>query len=177
LLARAARRPRCRHALLARPLSWGACVAAGGCPSARPQSGSPRRTIPPGGSAMRLTAALMASAAVGLAAAAAADKDSRVYELRTYTAAPGKLDALNARFRDHTLKLFEKHGMTNVAYWNYAKGVKGEDEMLVYLLAHKSPEAMKASWDAFRADPVWVKAKAETEAKAGGTLTTPYEEK
>ena len=48
--------------------------------------------------------------------ARAADKDERVYELRTYYAAPGKLDALNARFRDHTCKLFEKHGMTNVGY-------------------------------------------------------------
>jgi len=46
--------------------------------------------------------------------------NARVFELRTYTAAPGKMDALNARFRDHTCKLFEKHGMTNIGYWNPA---------------------------------------------------------
>jgi hypothetical protein len=100
-------------------------------------------------------------------------KDDRILELRIYTASKGNLPALNDRFKDHTLKLFEKHGMTNVAYWNLAKGLKqkGEDETLVYLLAHKSPEAMKASWEAFRADPVWVEAKKQSEAKAGGSLT------
>jgi len=100
-------------------------------------------------------------------------KEDRVFELRTYTASKGNLPALNARFKDHTLKLFEKHGMTNVAYWNYAKGLKqkGEDEMLVYMLAHKSPEAMKASFDAFRADPIWVEARKQSEEKAGGSLT------
>src|SRR5262245_46600564 len=54
---------------------------------------------------------------LGLSPAPAAEKDTRVYELRTYYAPAGKLDALHARFRDHTLKLFEKHGMTNVGYW------------------------------------------------------------
>ncbi len=100
-------------------------------------------------------------------------KEDRVFELRTYTASKGSLPALNARFQDHTLKLFEKHGMTNVAYWNYAKGLKqkGEDETLVYLLAHKSPEAMKASWDKFRTDPTWVEARKQSEEKAGGSLT------
>jgi NIPSNAP len=100
-------------------------------------------------------------------------KDDRVFELRIYTASKGNLPALNDRFKDHTIKLFERHGMTNVAYWNLAKGLKqkGEDETLVYLLAHKSPEAMKASWDAFRADPVWVAAKKASEDKAGGPLT------
>ena len=58
--------------------------------------------------------------------ARAADKDERVYELRTYYAAPGKLDALNARFRDHTWKLFEKHGMTNVGYWTPADNAENK---------------------------------------------------
>src|SRR5207237_9926609 len=98
---------------------------------------------------MRLTAALMASAAVGLAAATAADKDSRVYELRTYTAAPGKLDALNARFRDHTLKLFEKHGMTNVAYW---VPIENTENQLIYLLSFAAKEARDATSRAFAAD-------------------------
>lgn len=95
----------------------------------------------------------------------------RVFELRTYTASPGNLDNLNARFRNHTLKLFEKHGMTNIGYWTLAKGPKGEDVMLHYLLAHKSPEAAKVSFDAFRKDADWVRAKAESEEKAGGSLT------
>jgi hypothetical protein len=100
-------------------------------------------------------------------------KDDRIFELRIYTASKGNLPALNDRFKDHTMKLFEKHGMTNVAYWNVAKGMKqkGEDDTLVYLLAHKSPEAMKASWEAFRADPTWVAAKKASEDKAGGSLT------
>ena len=121
---------------------------------------------------MRHTIATLTVVAL-MPAAFAAEPDTKLYEMRTYTAAPGKLDGLNARFRDHTLKLFEKHGMTNVAYWNVAKGMKqkGEDDTLVYLLAHKSPEAMKASWDAFRSDPTWVAAKKASEDKAGGSLT------
>jgi hypothetical protein len=96
-----------------------------------------------------------------------------VYELRTYTASPGKLDALNARFRDHTTKLFEKHGMTNVGYWNLMKGEKGADTTLVYLLAHKDADAAKKSWPAFRTDPDWVAARKASEEKAGGSLTAP----
>jgi len=95
----------------------------------------------------------------------------RVFELRTYTASPGNLDALNARFREHTLKLFEKHGMTNVAYWNLMKDQKGADVQLIYLLAHKSVQAARDSFDAFRKDPAWVKARTASEAKAGGSLT------
>ena len=77
------------------------------------------------------------------------NKAPRVFELRTYTATAGKLDNLNARFRDHTLKLFEKHGMTNVGYWNLMKDEKGADDTLIYLLAHKSKQAAQASFDEF----------------------------
>jgi hypothetical protein len=100
-------------------------------------------------------------------------KEPRVFELRTYTASKGNLDNLNARFRDHTLKLFEKHGMTNYAYFTYAKGLNktGEDTQLVYLLAHKSEDAAKKSFDTFRADPDWVAARKASEDKAGGSLT------
>jgi uncharacterized protein YbaA (DUF1428 family) len=104
-----------------------------------------------------------------------ADKgtEDRVFELRTYTCTKGNLDALNSRFRDHTLKLFEKHGMTNVAYFTLTKDLKqkGDDVTMIYLLAHKSEEAAKASFDAFRKDEAWVKAKAASEEKAGGPLT------
>jgi hypothetical protein len=95
----------------------------------------------------------------------------RVFELRTYTATPGNLNALHARFRDHTCKLFEKHGMTNIAYWSPAEGQKGADNTLLYILAHKSEEAAKASFDAFRQDPKWVEARKASEEKAGGSLT------
>ncbi len=95
----------------------------------------------------------------------------RVFELRMYTVTPGKLDDLNARFRDHTMKLFEKHGMTNLWYLTPATGRKGEGEMLVYMLAHKSSAARDKSFEAFRKDPAWVKVREASEQKAGGPLT------
>jgi len=95
----------------------------------------------------------------------------RVFELRTYTTTPGNLDNLNARFRDHTLKLFEKHGMTNVAYWTPIKGTRGVDDTLIYILAHKSVDAARESFDSFRKDPDWDKARKASEEKAGGPLT------
>lgn len=97
----------------------------------------------------------------------------RAFELRTYTTTPGNLPKLLARFRNHTVKLFEKHGMTNVAYWTLDAGQPGADNTLVYILAHKDAEAQKASFTAFRADPVWVEAKAASEKEAGGSLTVP----
>ena len=96
----------------------------------------------------------------------------RVFELRTYTATPKNLDHLNARFRDHTVKLFEKHGMTNIGYWVPIASQKGADDTLIYFLAHKSVDAAKASFDAFRTDPNWLAAKKASEEKAGGSLTT-----
>jgi hypothetical protein len=111
------------------------------------------------------------------ALAAAKNLDAGVFELRTYTTEAGRLPDLNARFRDHTTALFAKHGMTNVAYWNLTADQKGAssrlaaDNTLIYLLAHKSEAAAKASFDAFRADPDWIAAKAASEKKAGGSLT------
>jgi uncharacterized protein YbaA (DUF1428 family) len=94
------------------------------------------------------------------AAAAGAAEDTRVFEMRIYTAPEGKLDALHARFRDHTLPLFEKHGMTNVGYW---VPTKNEKNQLIYIVAYASREARKTSWDAFFADEDWKKAKAASE--------------
>lgn len=96
-------------------------------------------------------------------------KGDRVFEMRTYTAAPGKLDALNARFRDHTVKLFEKHGMANIGYWTPMSDQKGADNTLIYILAHKSREAAKESFAAMGKDPEWQKALKESEAN--GPLT------
>lgn len=85
-----------------------------------------------------------------------------VYELRTYTTNPGKLENLNARFRDHTVGLFEKHGMESVGYWVPLDKPLSENT-LIYVLKHESREAAKASWAAFLADPDWQKAARESE--------------
>lgn len=76
----------------------------------------------------------------------------RVFEMRTYTAHPGKLDALMARFRDHTMRIFEKHGMTNVAYWLPADN---QANQLMYILAFPSTFARNEAWQNFIADPEW----------------------
>jgi NIPSNAP len=88
--------------------------------------------------------------------------DARVFELRTYYANPGKMDALHARFREHTNKLFEKHGMTIIAFWSPTDSKEAERK-LIYILAFPSKEAADKSWKAFREDPDWIKAKAESE--------------
>jgi NIPSNAP len=91
--------------------------------------------------------------------------EARVFEMRTYYANPGKMTALHARFRDHTCKLFEKHGITLIGFWSPIDRAKA-DEVMVYILAYPSKEAADKAWKAFRADPDWLKAKAESE-KAG----------
>ncbi|MGB9602218.1 MAG: NIPSNAP family protein [Verrucomicrobiia bacterium] len=97
----------------------------------------------------------------------------RLFELRTYTAAPGKLEDLKARFKNHTLKLFEKHRMTNFGYWTLLPGQKGSEDTLIYILIHKDRKAAEDSWNAFRTDPDWIAARKESESKAGGPLTAP----
>ncbi len=94
-----------------------------------------------------------------------ADKPAAlVYELRTYTTEEGRLPALHARFKDHTIKLFEKHGMKNVLYFTPVDSDgKSVDNKLVYLLAHKSQASAKASFDAFRQDPEWIAARDASE--------------
>ncbi len=96
--------------------------------------------------------------------APATGKAPRVFQLRTYTATAGKLPNVHARFRDHTVKLFRKHGMTNVGYWEVIPKDGGEPNTLIYVLAHPSKEAGEASFSAFRADPNWTKAKTASEA-------------
>jgi hypothetical protein len=99
--------------------------------------------------------------------------DSRCFELRTYYAAPGKLEALNARFRDHTCALFKKHGMEVIGFWIPADKEQGAENKLVYMLAHKSREAAKQSWKDFSNDPGWKKAR--TESEMNGKLTVKVE--
>ena len=94
---------------------------------------------------------------------AAQATSGHVYELRTYTAAEGKLANVNARFRDHTRRIFDKHDMKSVGYWTPLEGPTA-GTTLIYLLEHPSREAARANWAAFSADPEWQKVKAESEA-------------
>ncbi len=102
-----------------------------------------------------------------------AQGSERVFEMRTYTAAPGKFEALKTRFRDHTTRLFERHGMTNIGYWIPLDSPKSENT-LVYILAYPSRESAKKSWEGFRADPEWQKVAAESQ-KDGNLLANPPE--
>ncbi len=120
----------------------------------------------------------------------------RVFELRTYIATPNNLGRLNDRFRNHTMELFQKHGITNIVYWGMAPGetlmatellsavspvgksaaditkdLPAANNALVYFIAHASPEAAKASFSAFGQDPDWTKARVASEEGAGGSLT------
>jgi len=94
---------------------------------------------------------------------AVAFAESRVYELRTYTCFEGKLDALKARFRDHTIRIFKKHDMQSVGYW-VPEDPERSKNTLVYILVHPSREAADKNWAAFQADPEWKKVAAESEA-------------
>lgn len=98
----------------------------------------------------------------GPAAAASAQTAPRVFELRTYTAPDGKLADLHRRFRDHTLRIFARHGMTNVVYLS-PQDAPLSTNTLIYLLAHQSREAAKQSWTAFSNDPEWKKVASESQ--------------
>src|SRR5436190_8770615 len=104
--------------------------------------------------------ALMAAGSLLLTTVINAAPKGKVFELRTYTTNEGKLDALQARFRDHTTRIFKKHHMTNVGYWV----PQDKPNTLIYIISHESREAAKANWDAFRADPEWQKVAKESEA-------------
>ena len=88
---------------------------------------------------------------------------NRVYELRTYTAPEGKLPDLQARFRNHTMRIFERHGMKNVGYW-VPQDAPAKDNTLIYIISHESREAAKKSWAAFAQDPEWQKVNKESNA-------------
>ena len=103
---------------------------------------------------------------------------AHVYELRTYTAAEGKLANVNARFRDHTRQIFDRHNMKSVGYWTPLEGPTA-DTTLIYILEHSSREDARKNWAAFSADPEWQKARAESEvagrivAKAESVFLNP----
>jgi len=105
---------------------------------------------------MLLAAGLVLGASLQWALAAGAEPAGKVFEIRTYHTFPGRLDDLHKRFREHTMKIFEKHGMTNVAYW-VPQDNPARDTTLIYVISHASREAAKANWAAFIADPEWKK--------------------
>ncbi len=118
------------------------------------------------------SATLIAMAVLALALvvpATAADRPTtapaqtgRLFEMRKYYAMPGKMDALNARFRNHTCALFEKHGMQLIGFWEPTEGAEA-GRTLVYLLAFSSKEAKDAAWKGYSGDPEWKKARDESE--------------
>jgi len=126
---------------------------------------------------MKLSALVGVLVLVGAAVAATVHAEDKAaaplhyYELRTYTAVAGRLPALHARFRNHTVRLFEKHGMKLIGFWTPVD----KENTLVYVIQHDSPDAATKSWAAFRADPDWIKAKKASEDEAGGPLTEKVE--
>ena len=98
---------------------------------------------------------------------AEAAQAGRVFEMRTYTTNEGKLPALETRFRDHTIKFFDKYNMTSIGYWIPSEGPTSQTT-LVYILAHPSREEAKANWAKFSADPDWKKVR--TDSEVGGTI-------
>ncbi len=108
---------------------------------------------------LALLAPLALSSLIRAAEPTKAAAANRLFEMRTYHTHPGRLDALNARFRDHTNKLFVKHGMELVGYWT----PQDKPDTLVYILAYPSREAREASWKAFQADPEWKEAREASE--------------
>jgi len=120
---------------------------------------------------LAILAAAVAGYRLGQTTTAKADS-AKVYEIRTYTAEPGKLDALHARFRDHTLEIFKRHGMTNVAYFAPTDAPRSENT-LTYILSFPSREAATKAWADFRDDPEWQRVSKESEAN--GKVVTKVE--
>ena len=98
-----------------------------------------------------------------------------VYELRVYHAAAGKLADLLARFRDHTIKIFDRHGMKSIAYWTPVDE-PDKSNTLFYILYHPSREAAAANWKSFQDDPEWksVKDKSEANGKLVDKVDSTY---
>ena len=109
-----------------------------------------------------MSAAAIVPLVAGIQVEAQSAADGPVYELRIYHANEGKLDALLARFRDHTVGIFNRHGLKSVAYWTPTdEPLKGKT--LIYILKHPSREAATANWKSFHDDPEWIKVSTESE--------------
>ena len=112
---------------------------------------------------MALLSPVLAAAGSRNGASGALDSSGGVFELRIYHAAPGRLQDLLARFRDHTIAIFNRHGMESVAYWTPMDD-PDKDKTLIYILRHPSREAAEANWKSFRDDPEWKSVKEKSEA-------------
>jgi hypothetical protein len=96
------------------------------------------------------------------ASSVALAQGGKVFEMRTYTTPDGKLPNLQARFRDHTIRIFNRHGMKSVGYW-VPQDAPAKDNTLVYIIEHASRDQAKLNWAAFQADPEWKKVAAESQ--------------
>jgi hypothetical protein len=114
---------------------------------------------PPPAPAAGGTVAAPATPPAAVSSSPSVAANARVFEMRTYYCHPGRLEALNKRFREHTNRLFVKHGMTLIGYWMPID----KPDILVYVLAYPSREAAGKSWAAFRTDPDWNTARAASE--------------
>ena len=102
-----------------------------------------------------------------------AQSDSkRVFELRTYTAPEGKLGDLHKRFRDHTMRIFRKHGMESVGYWQ-PQDAPDSQNTLIYIISHASREQAKKNWAEFQADPEWQ--KVANDSQVNGKIVSKVE--
>jgi len=110
-----------------------------------------------------VAAGLVLGASLALVHAADTPQAARVFEIRTYHTFPGRLDALNKRFREHTMRIFAKHGMTNVAYWT-VEDSPAKESTLIYVISHASREQARKNWEEFRNDPEWKAIAAASEA-------------
>jgi hypothetical protein len=113
-------------------------------------------------SVMLIALGLLLGASLSWVRAADAPSPARVFEIRTYHTLPGRLDALHKRFREHTMRIFEKHGMTNVAYWTFEDN-PAKDNTLIYVISHASREQAAKDWAEFNADPEWQKVSADSQ--------------
>jgi hypothetical protein len=113
-------------------------------------------------SVLLVAVGLVLGASLSWVRAADAPPPARVFEIRTYHTFPGRLEALHKRFREHTMKIFEKHGMTNVAYWTFEDS-PAKESTLIYVIAHASREQAKKNWAEFNSDPEWQKVSADSQ--------------
>lgn len=126
---------------------------------------------------LKIAGISLLSMAIGVGAgmfAVSSAQSGKLYELRIYKSTEGNLDNLNARFRDHTMRIFEKHGMENIGYWT-PTSEEERDDTLVYIIAHDSEEAAAASWGAFIQDPEW--AEVAEASNANGQILAGIENK
>jgi hypothetical protein len=110
----------------------------------------------------KVTSIFMDAASISPVIKPSVARADRTFELRTYYISPGRKEELLTRFRNHSLRLLSKQGIEHIAYWTTVEPA-GTESRLIYMVAYPNEEAGKKSWDAFRKDPDWIKAKADSE--------------